>query len=106
LNDLVVNLTDSDLKLFARLGIPGQLLARAGVERVTNQEAREKCGITGSGDMGGIAFHYFSPVDGVRRTCRVRCDHPEMESGKPKKKYIVPYGDRRHLYFVPAAPNW
>lgn len=53
--------------------------------------------------MGGIVFPYFSPTDGVRRTCRVRRDHPEMENGKPKKKYVVPYGDRRHLYFVPGS---
>jgi hypothetical protein len=97
------NLSNSDLSLFARIGVPIDLLRRAGIERVTDQEARERCGIIGEGDMGGIAFPYFSPIDGVRRTCRVRRDHPEMESGKPKKKYVVAYGDRRHLYFVPGC---
>ncbi len=97
------SLLDSDLSLFARLGIPTHLLERAGIERVTDREAREKYGITGSGDMGGIAFPYFSPIDDVRRTCRVRRDHPEIERGKPKKKYVVPYGDRHHLYFVPGC---
>src|SRR4029077_16206652 len=89
--------------MFARLGIGPELLERARVERLTDAEARQECGVKGPGDMGGIVFPYFSPMDGLRRTCRLRRDHPEMESGKPRKKYVVAYGDRRHLYFVPGC---
>jgi hypothetical protein len=98
-----VNLTPADLQMFARLGIGPELLERARVERLTDAEARQECGVKGPGDMGGIVFPYFSPMDGLRRTCRLRRDHPEMESGKPRKKYVVAYGDRRHLYFVPGC---
>ena len=97
---VAVNLTTADLAMFSQLGITVELLERAGIQRVTDAEAREKFGVTGSGDMSGIAFPYFSPMDRVRRTCRVRRDHPEIEKGKPRKKYISAYGDRRRLYFV------
>lgn len=103
MTDSTISLLKSDFTSFARLGISAELLAQAGIERVTDHEARDRYGITGPGDMGGIAFPYFTPIDGVRRTCRVRRDHPEMERGKPKKKYVAAYGDRRHLYFVPGC---
>ena len=84
--DPVMNLQDSDLSMFARLCVPYELLVRAGVDRITDQSAREEHGITGSGNMGGLVFPYLSPMDGVRRTCRVRRDRPEMESGKPEEE--------------------
>jgi len=89
--------------MFAGLGIQPDLLNRARIERVTDSEAREKFGITGSGDMRGIVFPYCDPLTGVRHTARVRRDHPEIENGKPKNKYLSPYGDRRHLYLVPGC---
>ena len=33
-------------------------------------------------------------------THRLRRDHPEIEHGKPKNKYLSAYGDRRHLYLA------
>ncbi len=105
MNDSTISLLNSDLASFARLGISAELLAQAGIDRVTDQEAREKYGLTGPGNMGGIAFPYMSPTDGVRRSCRVRRDHPEIEGGKPKRKYVIAYGDRRHLYFVPGSAD-
>ena len=98
-----MTLRSADLQMFTRFNISQELLERAGVERVTDTEVREKYGITCPGDMSGIAFPYFSPLDGVRRTCRVRRDHPEMEGGKPKRKYVAGCGDHRHLYFVPGC---
>jgi hypothetical protein len=41
----VDTLSPADLQLHEALGIPPQLLAEAGVRRVTNQEARRDCGI-------------------------------------------------------------
>lgn len=103
LNDLVMNLNDSDLSIFKRLGIPTEMLVLAGVERVTDQVAREKYGITCLGDMSGIAFPYVDPRDGRRKTARVRRDNPEIEAGQPKRKYVSAFGDRRHLYFPPEC---
>jgi hypothetical protein len=99
----VVNLLNSDLGLFARLGISDEMLVRAGIERVTDREARDKYGITGSGDMSGIVFPYVDPHDGRRVTARLRRDNPEMDSGELKRKYMSAFGDRRHLYFPPGS---
>jgi hypothetical protein len=94
-------LTATDLCTFARLGISAELLKRASIERVDDRTAREKFGLTGTGDNSGIVFPYFDAA-GIRRTCRLRRDNPEMENGKPIKKYLAPYGDRRHPYIVPG----
>lgn len=97
-----MSLTQSDYKTFEHLKIPPELLEAAGVVRVTDQEARQDFGIIGSGDMSGIIFPYHDPIHGQRWTARIRRDRPEMESGKPRNKYISAYGDRRHLYFPPG----
>ena len=99
------NLTADDLSMFARLGILPELLAAAGVLRVTDAEARRDYGMKFDvvADLGGIVFPYPSPVTGNRTTARVRRDHPEIVDGKPKNKYISGWGDPRHLYFPPGA---
>jgi hypothetical protein len=98
-------LNATDLKMFSRLGIPADLLAEAGVRRVTDSEAREEFGIRGDGSMDGIIFPYFDPFTGSRVTARLRRDSPEITEGKPKRKYVSPYGDRRLLYFPPGAAD-
>jgi hypothetical protein len=102
---MYTELREADVASFNRLGISRELLAEAGVHRVTDAEARNLYGIRGSGDMSGIAFPYFEPstmLNGRRRWyVRIRRDNPELEDGKPRKKYVCPYGDRNHLYFPP-----
>ncbi len=97
------SLTVADRKMFSRLGIGSDLLERARIERVTDQQALENFGIICSGDKSGILFPYYGPANGARYTARLRRDHPEIEDGKPRGKYISAYGDRRHLYFVPGC---
>jgi P4 family phage/plasmid primase-like protien len=94
-----------DMEMFSQLGIGPELLQRARIERVDDAEARSRFGLTGSRtmDLSGIAFPYFDPLTDRRHTARVRRDRPEIENGQPKKKYICPYGDRRHLYLLPGA---
>lgn len=103
--DSLSTLTAADLQAFSRLGIHAELLVQAGIERVTDHDAREKYGIRGYGDCAGIVFPYFDPGNGRRRTARLRRDNPEIENGKPKNKYISAYGDRRHLYLVPGCAD-
>lgn len=98
-----MNLDDLDLSMFQQLGIHEEMLVLACVERVSDREAREKYGITGSGLMSGIVFPYVDPRDGRRKTARVRRDNPEIEAGQPKRKYVSAFGDRRHLYFPPGC---
>jgi len=98
-------LNAADLTMFARLGIPVELLAPAGIRRVTDTEAREIYGIRGDGNMDGIVFPYFDPSTRSRVTARLRRDTPEVVDGKLKRKYVCPYGDRRLLYFPPGAAD-
>jgi predicted P-loop ATPase len=87
--------------MFGRLHIDSELLVRARVKRVTDLEARQEFGLSGPGDNAGILFPYVDDI-GVRRTARLRRDNPEIENGKPIRKYLAPYGDRRHLYITPG----
>ena len=98
------SLLESDLAAFAKLRIPAPLLAEAGICRVTDSEARDQYGIKGDGDLSGVIFPYPHPKTGLRVTARVRRDHPEMDAdGKAQRKYVLAWGDGRHLYFPPDA---
>lgn len=94
-------LTQADMEDFAKLSIPAELPGLAGIVRVTDREARDTYGIKGGGDIAGIP--YFDPEtmsNGRRRMyVRIRRDNPELEDGKPKKKYVAPYGDCKRFYF-------
>jgi len=98
-------LLPEDLAMFGRLGVSQDLLTQAGVQRVSDCEARSEFGIKGSPsmDMAGIIFPYYIPAVDHRVTARLRRDRPEMLDGKPKNKYISAWGDSRHLYFPPQA---
>jgi hypothetical protein len=95
------NLLPADLERFEVFGIGLELLQDA-AERVTDEEARER-GFNGNGNNAGILFIYLDPVSGRRLGVRLRRDFPEMENGKPVRKYLWPYSDRRHLFFPPAC---
>jgi len=97
-------LGESDFEMFIRFGIGPELLANAGVRRVTDAEAFHLYGIRFEGDKAGIVFPYLNPGNGDRWTARLRRDNPEVDSeGKPQNKYLCAWGDNRHLYFPPEA---
>jgi hypothetical protein len=99
-------LTCEDRAKFARLGIHEELLAEAGIFRVTDQEAREygfRLFVQHAASLAGLVYPYFDPSDGHRSTARLRRDKPEIIDGKEENKYISARGDNRHLYFSPAA---
>jgi hypothetical protein len=98
-------LTLRDLAIFEHLRIPQALVEEAGIERVTDLAARERFGIKGSGDMGGLIFPYLNPLNGRRWTARLRRNNPEIENGRPQNKYISAPGDRKHLYFPPGSAD-
>ncbi len=91
--------------MFEKIGVSVDLLEAAHIARVSDREARQDYGIVGPAarDMAGIVFPYFHPRTGYRTTARVRRDNPEIEGGRPKAKYIAAYGDRKSLFFPPAA---
>jgi hypothetical protein len=96
-------LTSADLSIFARLGIPAELLAQAGVRRVTDSPAREQFGVRGhhGADLGGILFPYNHPLTGVRVGGRIRLDNLLPDGGK----YLSEPGCR-HLFFAPFPKEW
>src|SRR5260370_5506328 len=83
------NLTADDLARFRRPGVLEKLMEAAGIERMTNEEARERLAIARerSGDMAGIYFPYRDPCDGRRTSARLRRDHPVVEAGAIRNKY-------------------
>ena len=91
-------LTDTDIQLFAGLRISPDLLASAGIARVTDKQAKESFGVRWAGDAGGILFPY--KINGEYKTCRIRREFPEIANGKIESKYLSPYGDRRHVYVL------
>src|SRR4030095_5186109 len=96
-------LLPGDVEMFGRIRVPLEILERAHVRRVSPHEAQDACGIRyRSPHLEGLAFPYLDPRNGRELTCRVRRDHPEMEQGKPKAKYLSP-PDRKHLYFPPES---
>jgi len=98
-------LTAADVATHEALGIPPDLQTRAGIERLTDREARERLTSRHTGDLAGIAYPNRHPITESLRTYRVRRDHPEMERGKPRDKYLSAYGDPRHLYFAPGVAD-
>jgi hypothetical protein len=97
-------LRPADVEVFARLGIPPELLDAARVRRLTHEEARSVAGIHYRSDtLEGIHFPNVDPERDKVRGGRVRRDHPELGTdGKPIAKYVGP-PDRHHLYFAPGV---
>jgi hypothetical protein len=92
--------------MFDKIRVPAELLASAHIERVSDFDARTRFGIRCNGNAAGLMFPYCNPVSDQRWTARLRRDNPEIENGKPRKKYLCPYGDSRHLYFVPGCAEY
>ncbi|HYT69218.1 MAG TPA: AAA family ATPase [Vicinamibacterales bacterium] len=98
-----MNLTRSDIAAHDALGITPDMLARAQVFRVDDIDARERLTSKHPGDLSGILYPYIHPNNGHATTYRLRRDHPEMENGKAKDKYLSAWGNTKHLYFPPAC---
>src|SRR5947208_1073431 len=93
------------LEMFMAIGVDEDLLNQAGICRLEDRGAREYgFKFAAAADLSGICFPYFNPGSAMRVTARLRRDNPEIDAeGKPEHKYILAYGDSRHLYFPPDA---
>ena len=99
-------LTDADIAHHEALAITADMLERAKVHRVDDQDARDCLAVKGrTGDLSGLIYPYLDPTNGYVVTRRLRRDHPELENGKLKDKYLSAWGDRRHLYFAPGSAS-
>ena len=89
--------------MFARFGIPPELLHAAGVRRVTDREARERLGVKHPGDLAGVLYPRCDPETGQERGYRLRRDHPEVDTtGAPLDKYLSSV-DRVSLFWGPES---
>jgi predicted P-loop ATPase len=83
--------------------IPCELADEAMLRRVSDAEGAELLGQkNGLSHYGGVLIPYIHPGADYPCTYRVRRDTPEIEHGKPKRKYMGPPGESR-LYFVPGT---
>jgi len=97
-----MNLTPTDVTMHGCLGISADMLERAQVRRVDDVEASDLLGMKRE-RLAGVAYPYVNPTTGKVRTHRVRRDHPDIEGGKPKDKYLSPVNDRKVLFFSPGC---
>ena len=99
-------LTEADLENLERSGISREI-ASAALRRVDSLTGAQIVGRSNSADYAGILIPNLWPGTDYVRENRLRRDHPEIENGKPKNKYLSPPGRGNMLYFVPwTAVEW
>lgn len=99
-------LTPADVAMHAQLGIDAEILEQMQVRRIDDREARDVLGLMKRpGRLDGVLYPYLLPGQLRPVTHRLRRDHPDLENGKPKNKYLSAYGDRKHLYFATTDPT-
>lgn len=92
------------IAMFNGIKVPPELVQVAGVECVTDAEARSRYGIKAARnrDMSGIAFPYTALTSDLTG-CRIRRTNPEIINGKPDNKYMMAPKPARGLYNLPGA---
>ena len=93
------SLTSGDLRSLAARWIDPDTARRQHLRRVSSFEAGAILGRNGPGNYAGLLIPYICPGDDYIREYRVRRDHPEIENGKPRLKYLSPPGRGNLLYF-------
>lgn len=100
-------LTASDLASLAGRWIDGETARRQWLRRVNSLDGAQIVGRNGAGDFAGLLIPNVWPGTDHIREYRLRRDHPDMENGKPKAKYMAPPGRSNLLYFtVGTDPAW
>lgn len=103
-------LTDKDYLEFLKLKISREIVDRAGVFRVTRDEAEVNLGVRLDCD-GGVCFPVFLPALNGNNTTHavaysVRQDDPIYDAdGKAERKYVTTPG-RQYPYVAPVNPEW
>jgi hypothetical protein len=86
--------------------IEGELADAALLRRVDDREGGEVLARNSTASYSGILIPYFLPGGEHPITYRIRRDHPEMEGGKPKGKYMAPPGENRIYFPRGIDPAW
>ncbi len=103
MTNVAAALSPADITAHQHLGITPAMLALAQIRRVDDREARDSLTSQHPGVLSGLLYPYLHPLTGLSSTYRLRRDHPEMENGKPKDKYLSAWGDARRVYFPPGC---
>jgi putative DNA primase/helicase len=99
-------LSAADLEALAARWIDREAAERQLLRRVNSLEGAEVVGKR-TGSFAGLLIPNVWPGSNHIREYRLRRDHPEVENGKPKMKYVAPPGRGNLLYFpVGTDPAW
>ncbi len=101
-------LTPRDLEKLEARWIDGKTARQQFLRRVTSIDGAVLAGRNGAGgDYAGIAIPNVWPGSDSIREYRLRRDHPEIENGKVRMKYVAPPGRGNLLYFpIGTDPAW
>jgi putative DNA primase/helicase len=100
-------LTPDDLAALAARWIDGETAARQLIRRVNAIDGSAIVGRNGAGNFAGLSIPNVWPGADHIREYRLRRDHPEIENGKVRMKYVAPPGRGNLLYFpVGTDPAW
>jgi P4 family phage/plasmid primase-like protien len=100
-------LTPDDFASLAMRWIDPETAARQYLRRVNSIDGSAAMGRNGAGDFAGLLIPNVWPGSDYIREYRLRRDHPEIENGKPKMKYVAPPGRGNLLYFpIGTDPAW
>ena len=91
-------MTPQDYDSLKSRWITPELAEAAGLKRVPDHEGRQLIGHNRL-NCAGLLIPYRLPGEHRVIAHRIRRDHPEMENGKPKAKYLGEHGARNRLYF-------
>ena len=100
-------LTAADHEALAARWIDRQTAAAQFLRRVDSYDGAQVVGRNGAGDFAGQLIPNVWPGSDSIREYRLRRDHPDVENGKPKMKYVAPPGRGNLLYFaIGTDPAW
>lgn len=90
-------MTPQDFDNLRSRWITPELAKAAGLKRIQDHEGRQ---LTGNNriNCAGLLIPYRWPGENHTIAHRIRRDHPEVEGGKVKAKYMGEYGARNRLY--------
>jgi putative DNA primase/helicase len=100
-------LTAGDFEALAARWIDRQTAKQQFLRRVNAIDGSEAVGRNGAADFAGLLIPNVWPGAEHIREYRLRRDHPEIENGIPKRKYVAPPGRGNLLYFpIGTDPAW
>ena len=107
INPIGGTLTADDFASLAARWIDPETAAQHFLRRVNAIDGSAAMGRNGTGNFAGLLIPNVLPGSDHIREYRLRRDHPEIENGRSKMKYVAPPGRGNLLYFpVGTDPAW